>query len=211
MTELERALVQLGRELDVPPAPDLTAAVRARVARRRRRPWLVVALAVLAAAAIALAVPPARSAILRFFHIRGADVALVDRLPPVPPGPVSLGAPATLADADWLLLPDGRRPTAVYRSNGGYWLRYPGLLLYEFPSGDAAFLKKVAAGRAKVEYVDVGGDPGIWIGAGHVVYLPGGQARHAGRTLLWQHGRLTLRLEADVTKARAIALALSIR
>jgi hypothetical protein len=127
--------------------------------------------------------------------------------------PVSLGTPTTLAALPFRpLLPDGEQPLAVYLADGGAWLRYRGLLLYEFPSGSASFLKKVAAGDAKVEYVDVGGDPGIWIGAGrHVVYLPGGSVRLAGRTLLWQHGPLTLRLEADVSKVRAIALASRIR
>ncbi|HEY6055886.1 MAG TPA: hypothetical protein VIU86_18290, partial [Gaiellaceae bacterium] len=79
MSELEQALVALGRELALPPAPDLAAAVGGRLERRRRlRPWLVVALALLAALAVAFAVPQARSAILRFFHIRGAQVTLVD-------------------------------------------------------------------------------------------------------------------------------------
>lgn len=212
MTELERALVALGRDLELPPAPDLAVAVRSRLARRRRR-WLVPALAALLAVAVALAVPPARSAILRFFHLRGAEVSIVDRLPPVPRAPVSLGTPTTLAELPFRpLLPGGKKPQAVTLAGGGAWLRYRGLLLYEFPSGSASFLKKVAAGDATVEYVDVGGDPGIWIGAGkHVVYLPGGSVRLADRTLLWQHGPLTLRLEADVSKARAVALALSIR
>jgi hypothetical protein len=211
VTELERALIALGRELELPSAPDLAAAVRSRLRRRRR--WLVPALAAVLALAVALAVPPARSAILRFFHLRGAEVALVDRLPAVPRAPVSLGTPTTLAELPFRpLLPDGRKPRAVYLADGGVWLRYRGLLLFEFPSGSASFLKKVAAGDGKVEYVDVGGEPGIWIGAGtHVVYLPGGSARLAGRTLLWQRGPLTLRLEADLSKARAIALALSVR
>ncbi len=213
MNELERALVTLGRELELPPAPDLAAVVRSRLARRRRRQWLIPLLAAVLAFGIALAVPPARSAILRLFHLRGAEVTIVDRLPPVPEAPASLGTPTTLAALPFRpLLPDGRKPRAVYLAAGGAWLRYPGLLLFEFQSGSASFLKKVAASDAKVEYVDVGGDPGIWIDADrHVVYLPGGSARIAGRTLLWQHGPLTLRLEADVSRARAIALASRIR
>ena len=34
MTELERALVALGRELDLPPEPDLRSRVRERIERR---------------------------------------------------------------------------------------------------------------------------------------------------------------------------------
>ena len=36
MTELEQALVALGGELDIPPAPELTSRVRARIERRSR-------------------------------------------------------------------------------------------------------------------------------------------------------------------------------
>ena len=45
MTELEQALVALGRELDVPAAPDLRRRVRERIARRsvRRRRLAVAA------------------------------------------------------------------------------------------------------------------------------------------------------------------------
>ena len=35
-------------------------------------------------------------------------------------------------------------------------------------------------------------------------------ARLAGNTLLWQRGDLTLRLEADITKERALAIARSV-
>ena len=74
MTELERALVQLGRELDLPTEPDLRSRVRERIERRPRyRRALVPALALLVALGIALAVPDARSAILRFFHIGSVD------------------------------------------------------------------------------------------------------------------------------------------
>jgi hypothetical protein len=72
-------------------------------------------------------------------------------------------------------------------------------------------LKKVAGADAPVRWVTVGDDPGVWIGTRHGLYLPGGAARSAGRTLLWQHGALTLRLEADVPLDDAIRLALSLR
>jgi hypothetical protein len=209
MTELERALVRLGRELELPATPQLAAAVGPRLGRRRRRFWPVV-VAVAIAVAVAFAVPGSRAALLRFFHIRGAEVRIVERLPPL--GPTgSLGVPIGVGAADFrLLLLDGRLPDRVYASEGGYWLRYPGVLLFELRSGNAPFLKKVAGAAAAVEYVDVGGDPGIWIGVRHATYLPGGGARAAGHVLLWQHGALTLRLEAPVSKAEAIRLALGI-
>src|SRR2546423_176538 len=104
MPELEQALLALGPELDVPPTPDLVGAVRARIDRRARtRRWLVLALAVVVVAmGIAMAVPNARSSILRFFHIGSVKVERVDTLPPSREAPLSsgLGPPRTRAEAE---------------------------------------------------------------------------------------------------------------
>src|SRR5207244_7981864 len=51
------------------------------------------------AVAIAFAVPPARSAILRVFHLRGVRIEYVDRLPNVHTGQLDLGVPVKTADA----------------------------------------------------------------------------------------------------------------
>ena len=214
MTDLELELRDLAAHLDVPPAPSLVGVVFARVARRRRRRrrlGFAVALGI-AALAVALAVPGSRASILRFFHVRGATVSLVDRLPPVTTHR-SLGQPIPLDAAPFrLLLPSGRRPERVYSGDGGYWLRYPGLLLFEFESGPGAdVIKKAVVGATDVEYVDVDGDTGIWIGGPHAVHLPGGPPRAAGHALVWPHGRLTLRLEAAVDRERALAIARSVR
>jgi hypothetical protein len=212
MTDLELELRGLAAHLDIPPAPLLAGAVRGRLARRRHRRVLVVALATAAAAlTVALAVPGSRAALLRFFHVRGAAVTLVDRLPPLT-ARGSLGTPIPLGRVPFrLLLPDGRRPQRVYAGDGGYWLRYPGLLLFEYKSDAGETLVKKAAIGKDVEYVEVRGDPGIWIGGRHALYLPGGPPRAAGHVLIWQHGPLTLRLEADVGRARALAIARSVR
>ena len=71
MTELEQALLALGREVEFPAEPDLATTVGARLRGRPRRVRrLVVALAgAIVAFGIAMAVPQARSAILDFFHI----------------------------------------------------------------------------------------------------------------------------------------------
>jgi hypothetical protein len=110
MTELERALVQLGDELAFPEAPDVSGRVLARLAaaqpaRRRRRRLLVLAVAVVAVAlAAAMAVPQARTAILEFFHLRGATVQRVETLPNVPEidpaiaRALELGRPVPLED-----------------------------------------------------------------------------------------------------------------
>jgi hypothetical protein len=214
MTDLELELRDLAAHLEVPPAPPLLGVVLARLARRRRRRRrLAFAVAIgLAMLAVAFAVPGSRASLLRFFHLRGATVTLVDRLPPLE-SRGSLGQPIPLDSAPFrLLLPGGRRPEQVYAGDGGYWLRYPGLLLFEFESRPGAeIVKKAAVGTTNVEYVDVDGEPGIWIGGRHAVYLPGGKPRAAGHVLIWQHGRLTLRLEAAVGRARALAIARSVR
>lgn len=214
MTDLELELRDLAAHLDVPPAPPVLGAVRARLTRRRRRRralTLAVAIGVVVLA-VASAVPGSRASLLRFFHLRGATVSLVDSLPPLE-SRGSLGRPIPLDGAPFrLLLPSGRRPEQVYAGEGGYWLRYPGLLLFEFEDGPGTeVLKKAVLGTTDVEYVDVDGEPGIWIGGRHAVYLPGGPPRAAGRVLIWKHGRLTLRLEAAVGRERALAIARSLR
>ena len=107
MSEIERALIQLGREVAIPAAPDVVPAVLARLESRRtgrprRRRWvLVAAAAALAALAATLAIPDARSALLRVLHIGGARIEFVEELPAVTPSPPEL-------DLDLVL---GRRVT----------------------------------------------------------------------------------------------------
>src|SRR5919199_2875703 len=104
MTELERALVALGRGLDVPAAPNFAPLVRARLERRERvRRGLVVAFAAGATAiAVAMAVPQARTAILRFFHIGAVTVTHVRTLPHATHASLTagLGEPLVREDAE---------------------------------------------------------------------------------------------------------------
>src|SRR4051794_18053655 len=102
MTELERALVLLGSELDIPPTPSLAGVVRERIARRRRARRLVLLAVPLTALAVAFAVPPARSAILRFFHVGAVKVERVQTLPPAVRSKVTagLGPARTRSDAE---------------------------------------------------------------------------------------------------------------
>jgi hypothetical protein len=215
MTDLELELRDLAAHLDIPRAPELAGVVTARLAGRRRRRHgrvLAVALATgIVALAVAFAVPSSRASLLRFFHLRGATVTVVDKLPPLR-ARGSLGTPISSDDASFrLLLPSGRPPRRIYAGDGGFWLRYPGLLLFEFEGGDGRTILKKAALGTEVEHVEVNGEPGIWIGGRHAVYLPGGPPRAAGHVLIWRHGHLTLRLEADVGRERALAVARSIR
>src|SRR5437899_8543282 len=126
MTELERALVALGGELDFPSAPDLVPAVRARLERRRWRRPLVFAVALLVIAfGIAMAVPQARSAILRFFHIGAVTVERVETLPSVQERPLTAGLGPALSrraaerEAQMTIkLPAGQAPSRYYAKPG---------------------------------------------------------------------------------------------
>ena len=90
---LEQELRELSAALAWPDAPDVAAAVRSRIeAAPHRDRWrsgrqrLAIALAVLVAVVAAtLAVPQARSAILRALGIGNVRVELVDDLPPTAP------------------------------------------------------------------------------------------------------------------------------
>ena len=130
MTELERQLTQLGRELDWPETPDLTIGLRERLApvpvRRRRRPVvfrrsLVIALAglLILAGGVFAAVPGVRDAVLEFFGLQGATVERRDQLPKAPPPrPPDVGGRTTLAAAREALGFDPLVPAAAGRPNG---------------------------------------------------------------------------------------------
>ena len=110
MTDLERRLVELGRELELPPTPDLASGVRARLARGRRprtllgrRPLLVALGALVAALATAMAVPQARTAILELLGVRGVGIEKVERTPRAPRRLPNLGRLVPFAVAQRLV------------------------------------------------------------------------------------------------------------
>jgi hypothetical protein len=95
-----------------------------------------------------------------------------------------------------------------------------GLLVFEFQGTfNPEFLQKVVSPGTFVEPVRVNGASGYWIvGAPHEVMLVdrSGRAfpetvRLAGNTLVWQRGDLTLRIEGRFGKARALAIARSVK
>ena len=215
MTDLELELRDLAAHLDVPPAPPLLGVVLARlVRRRRRRRVLVFAVAIgITALAVAFAVPGSRASLLRFFHLRGAAVTLVDRLPPTQRrGPLGVSRSRSTARHSACSCQAGvalSRSTPATAATGFATPACSCSSSRAVPGSE--ILKKAAVGTTDVEYVDVDGEPGIWIGGRHAVYLPGGPPRAAGHALIWKHGRLTLRLEAAVGRERALAIARSVR
>jgi hypothetical protein len=253
MTELERALVQLGQGLAFPEAPDVSGEVRRRLAAetpprfRPRRRSIAIALAVLAVAiGAAMAVPPARTAILEFFHLRGVTVERVETLPRVPPAAEqSLGlgwpVPLTSTGVPLVKLPEQLVPSALgppdaaYVSEEPYGLRLTmvyepgegvpesrysgvGILVSEFVGENATgFVEKMVDSGTEVEVLHVGGYPALWIQGGpHAVLFEGegrvfeDHGRLAGNTLLVERNDVLVRIEGEISRARAVEIAESL-
>ena len=195
MTELERELRTL--RVEWPATPDVAAALLLRPRRRLVVPAVAVAVALVALAA-AFAVPQSRSAILRFFHLRGVTVEQVETLPQAEERPLAAGLGGRIDDAGALaalggpFLPPSHG--TLYERDGivSTLLRGP-VLLSEF--GAPEFLKKLAT--SNVEWIEVEpGVQGLWIaGAPHVVFFPAASPRLAGNVLVWATGSRTFRLE----------------
>jgi hypothetical protein len=239
----EDALAEELREaagwLAVPPAPDLTAAVRARLVAvptaspRRRRRWRALVAAV-AVALLVAALPPARAAVAHavtgILHFAGVRVE---------PGPVRLApTPSPLPSVRSADLDEARRrarfPIRVPTRLGvpdDVQLADPDpdgaprvvSLLYrggtvridEFDGRlDMAFLKGQLADD--VRWVELGPDTGLWFPRPHAVeYLDRNgtpheeTARLAGPTLVWDSGTVTYRIEG-LTYDDAVATATSL-
>lgn len=225
--DLERDLAGLAAQVDWPGTPELRVQLEGRPRRSRRRMLaLGIALALLAALGAALAVPTSRGAILRFFHLQGATVELVDTLPSAEERPLAAGLGPGLPRAEaeravgfrMLLPPDvGDVVVHVQPHLASVVLAGPEepVLLSELDSQEGGgFIKKVAGSGSRVEWVQIGDAMGIWIGGSqHIVTIPPeAPPRLAGNVLLWQRGSLTLRLEgAHLTRARALEIARSLR
>jgi hypothetical protein len=226
MTELERALVQLGRELDLAQEPDLRSRVRERIERRqpRYRRALVPALALLLVAlGIAMAVPDARSAILRFFHIGAATIERVETLPPARERPLTagLGPALSLREAEARsgvsLVLNGPKPQRFYAQTGliATLLQYRGkaVLLAELQGDQTGIVKKLAGPGTRVEPAPIGSF-GLWLEGGRHVLIwqptPGEvrqiEPRLAGNVLIWAEGDRTFRLEGGLNMGRMLEL-----
>ena len=241
MSELERALGHLARELDVPETPDLATAVLAQLEPRaprrvERSRWIVaVAVVVLAALAATLAIPDARAALFRWLSIGGERIELVDELPEIPVQDdleLALGEPVTIEEARgrsaFALRELEEPPDRVYvGGQGTVWSLYgtperPRLLVAQsslLPPLHEILLKKLVGPETRVERVDVHGSAGIFLsGETHFVLMldPNGEivedtARLARDVLIWEEGGVGYRLEGDFDLEEALRLALALR
>ena len=225
MTELERALVALGSEVDFPAEPDLRPRVRERLERKRFARPLVLAVALLVVAfGIAMAVPPARSAILRFFHIGSVTIERVQKLPPAREAPLAAGLGPALpldqaeARSGVPLILHARRPDRYYARPGliATLLQYRGkpVLLVELQGDQTGLTKKFATPGTTVQPAPIGSF-GLWLAGGkHVLFWepsPGNPRqivpRLAGNVLLWTQNDRTFRLEGALPEDQMLELA----
>lgn len=222
MAELERDLRALAAYVDLPAERDLWPGIEARLGQRPARRWVrAVAVTVVAAAVaigIAFAVPPARSAILRFLGLEGVSIVRVDKLPPADVNPPVVGIPTTLAKAAQVLefralLPDIGQPDAVYLdpSQQAVLVVYGKPLRLRLEETRLGVFEKVVTNAQRVERVAVNGGRGVWLVGTHVFDDFFSQPRLAGNALIWEQDDTTFRLEGKLTKVQALRIARSIR
>jgi hypothetical protein len=236
VSELEQRLADLGDWVEFPSAPDVLPALTGRIARRRRqRVALSLALVLVAvAAAVVAASPDARSSILRWIGIRGAEIERVPALPPVASltGREAFGQPSTPAAAQEavdfrLRLPklaglgrpdrvyvDGAVPDGLVTFVWGPFGR-PRLLLSEWRGNTKIHFHKLVRFAGSTKRVRVAGDPGIWVsGPPHAVFFRDADGafaetpvRLAGNVLLWMRGSLSYRVEVNAPLTDALEIA----
>lgn len=211
---------------------------RRRTTRTRVALALAVALAVVAAATLALS-PGARSGLLDLLdRVPGVHIERRESLPAVgytqtPYYGVRLELdeaerrfgrplrfPAGLGDPDALFvlveLP-GDMITAIYGGDE----RRAELVFSQWKTSGRDLFYKVLDFNTAAEAMVVGGAPGLWIhGADHGVWYSAPEDPEAqyemdgylaGNVLVWRTGDLVYRLEADVSREKALALAESLR
>jgi hypothetical protein len=136
--------------------------------------------------------------------------------------PFRIGIPGALGPPDEVLVPEYGPGLVVALRYGPGPGRPPAhasavaVELAEVAGTIGGFAEKYLGGGA-VERVDVG-DAGWWIPAPHVLVYAGPdgslqfqEPRLAGRTLIWQQGAVTYRLEGAFSKERAVETARSLR
>ena len=236
--DIEAGLRVLATDLDVPDVdlgPRVAAAVAAPVSRAvRLRPAVGLAFAVLVAAALVVAVEPAREAVADWLGIGSTRVEVVDSTTEpqgLPPAVGQLGSPAdaaeaaarlgrapllpatTVGDPDGWLVGDSSA-TAVWRAGealpeiDGTGL---GLLLTQGPEGAGTLGSVKQAGPdVVVEPAAVKGSFGLWIEGDHLRTTEGGETALAANVLLWVRGGLEFRLESSLDLAGAMSIAESV-
>src|SRR5581483_4648191 len=185
MPELERELGALAGTLDFPPTPDVASQIHARMPNRvrsRRKALSLALAAVFVAVGAALAVPQARTAVLRFLDIGNERIEFVDHLPKISPtAPLHLGTEIDADNAPFPLLRSKLlgEPDGVYARNGVITQLYGSpkhvrLLITEIAGVpfNPSIGKKIAAAGTRVQFLPINGatGPAVWIeGRPHIL------------------------------------------
>lgn len=212
--DVEAALRDLGRQIHVPEPPDLTASVLTRInAPRRRNRWLTALVAALTAFAIAFAVSPAVRAgvqnLLEFAGVEFRTEAPQSIAPPLPSNEISLDEARAQMPFEIHLPQELGTPDKVTVHEGRFvTLHYGDLRLDQFDGTIRSTIGKLLAGEG-IEQI---GDK-VWIPYPHrIFYIDRNGEWHnedphgAGQTLIWQRDQVTMRLEGDLTKERALEI-----
>jgi hypothetical protein len=225
---LVRAVTARLADAGPPPAGTPLGRLRARAADtlvRRRRQAVVVVTAVLLAL---LAAPPVRAAVADWFGFAGVIVR--DEPNPSPSTaspPPSVAATTTLGEAKTLVAFPAVVPAALGPPDGVEVSADRRVLSMSWTGGkdgpvrvdqfDARLDYTFAKTAPDVRFTEVDGSSALWFEAPHRVVLLNADgtrrfetARLAGHTLVWERGVTTVRLEADVSLARAIEIARSV-
>jgi hypothetical protein len=236
--DLEAALRAVGARLDVPPAPDPTAAILAALdepappVTGRRPVRRLVAAAVIALLALAAAMtvsPTVRAAVYDFLRIGGVEIH-ENQQPPVtpsgdPPMPgertVSLAQARAEAAFPLKLPAQLGQPTSVHLAGGTppsvVSMAFGDLRVDQFDGSIDPMFTKFASAE-DIHHVRVGDTDAIWVDRPHTVIfddrdgeLREETARLSGSTLIWEAAGITYRVEGDLTESEAITVAESLR
>jgi hypothetical protein len=199
-------------------------AVADAVARRRRRVAVVATALVLTL----LTVPPVRAAVVDWFGFAGVIVRHGPAPgPSVAPPPPTAGTTTGLDQAKELLAFNPMVPAALGSPQGVEVSADRRLLSMSWTNQGAGVVRldqfdgrldyvfaKTATGA---EYTSVDGSFALWFDRPHEVVVLNSDgtrrtetARLAGNTLIWERGETALRLEGDLSLARAIEIARSV-
>jgi hypothetical protein len=217
------------------------AAPPARRSWLQRPAWQLAVAATALVIAVVMAIPPARAAVLDFLGFSSVRITREEPSTfgqaLVLGDPVTLEQarrefpvllPEDLGEPDGVYLEDhplvGPRVDLVYRARPGLPVSSntgAGLLITEFRAVAEPLIEKSAGAGATVERLTVDGDPAFWIsGAPHgFAYMNPNtgdanfeEQRLAGNTLLIERSDgILVRLEAEFSRERAVALAESLR
>lgn len=228
-TELEAELRAL--RVDVPPAADQTADVLRRLKKPPPRRWPLVAAAVaIVVVAVFAITPPGQAVISDIFRFAGIEIRQDPGPTPTHTGSlpgerhVSLDQARKLVAFPVFVPASLGKPTDVVVSDGG---RVLSLTYKDTPYGEVridefdghlepALFQKMLHGNNFAE-VDVRGANGLWIEGPHgLIYIrKDGQAESTsarlttGNTLIWDTGKVVIRLEGVLTRDQALAIATS--